>query len=494
MADNNNLRSRRISERWIIRGTLELLTPAHFGGGDFTSMLDMPVLRDAVDGSALLPGTSTAGALRNYLCIRQYGYAQPEPAGSPGEALFGFQHGEIGAQSWLVVNDSFCANPLISTRDGIERDPKTGTVLAQKKFDFETLAQGSVFQLSFELQTQDKNRDELLSALAVALQGLERGEIALGGRKSRGLGKCKVTGWEVIRYELNQRAGLESYLRRDESQKKPGTAIAEIFHQFLGKAFLPENINKIDARKCFEISADFAIKDSLLIRSGGERAKAPDFVHLAWKNPDGSSTPILSGSSLAGALRQRSRRIIQRLSGDLDLIDEIFGHSPVNTNELPTSSRLWVTENALENPASPLVQTRIKLDRFTQSVMTGALFNMEPVFARKGNQTLVKVVMRLLESTGDTNFEARAGLLLHLLRDLWVEDLPLGGEVSIGRGRMKGLKAVITHGDKKWILTSNTDGSLSCDSVSGFDELENYANKLKRYCKQSEQKQVEVIK
>jgi hypothetical protein len=33
------------------------------------------------------------------------------------------------------------------------------------------------------------------------------------------------------------------------------------------------------------------------------------------------------------------------------------------------------------------------------------------------------------------------GLLLLLLKDLWTGDLPVGGESSVGRGRLQGIKA-----------------------------------------------------
>ena len=35
------------------------------------------------------------------------------------------------------------------------------------------------------------------------------------------------------------------------------------------------------------------------------------------------------------------------------------------------------------------------------------------------------------------------GLLLLLLKDLWTGDLPLGGEISVGRGRLRGRSATL---------------------------------------------------
>jgi hypothetical protein len=35
--------------------------------------------------------------------------------------------------------------------------------------------------------------------------------------------------------------------------------------------------------------------------------------------------------------------------------------------------------------------------------------------------------------------------VLLLLKDLWTGDLPLGGEISVGRGRLAGQKATLTY-------------------------------------------------
>ena len=57
-------------------------------------------------------------------------------------------------------------------------------------------------------------------------------------------------------------------------------------------------------------------------------------------------------------------------------------------------------------------------------------------------------------------FEANIGLLLLLLKDLWTADLPLGGESSVGRGRLRGKHAVLTYGGNSWTFTQDTDGAL----------------------------------
>ena len=69
-----------VRERWVIRGTLVLETPAHFGVNEPDNVLDMPVLLDESDGEPLLPGASIAGALRNYLREIESGDGFPLPS------------------------------------------------------------------------------------------------------------------------------------------------------------------------------------------------------------------------------------------------------------------------------------------------------------------------------------------------------------------------------------------------------------------------------
>ncbi|MEO1286653.1 MAG: hypothetical protein AAFV93_02715, partial [Chloroflexota bacterium] len=79
----------------------------------------------------------------------------------------------------------------------------------------------------------------------------------------------------------------------------------------------------------------------------------------------------------------------------------------------------------------------------------------EPVFAI--DDTRIDVVFTFRYRGLDTQTEAQLGLLLLVLKDLWTEDLPLGGESNIGRGRMKGLSGSIEFNNQASI-TITSDG------------------------------------
>ena len=48
--------------------------------------------------------------------------------------------------------------------------------------------------------------------------------------------------------------------------------------------------------------------------------------------------------------------------------------------------------------------------------------------------------------------DAEKGLFLLVLKDLWTGMAAVGGEASVGRGRLKGLDATITDGITTWRL------------------------------------------
>jgi CRISPR/Cas system CSM-associated protein Csm3 (group 7 of RAMP superfamily) len=437
------LHNRGIVERIHIEGDLVLETPAHFGGREASGLSDLPLFLDPLEGKALLTGSSLAGALRNHLRERELGYREKETNDCLAASLFGQLHDGEGEQSPLIVYDALGKEPTIELRDGVALDPKTRTAEPEKKYDIELLEAGTTFPVRLELLVTEKDRERLLRGLAIALQGLERGEIRLGARKRRGLGKCRVSKWRVRQYNLRTAQGLVGWLEDDQTPEEPEANIASLL-QVPGTELC-------DARRLFTIEALFRLDSSLLIRSGSGQANDPDIVHLRSKRSDQEEpVPILSGTSLAGALRARALRIANTLGKDgKNTTDQMFGYRRKEgdppTKPL-TASRLWVDETVIQNPLE-LVQSRVKIDRFTGGSYPGALFSEQPVFGQLNGESLVRINLELRQPS-----RAKAGLLLLLLKDLWTGDLPLGGEVSVGRGRLHGEWAEIKYNDQIWRL------------------------------------------
>ncbi|MBO9366229.1 MAG: hypothetical protein J7466_15685 [Roseiflexus sp.] len=478
-------KSRQIGERWVIEGDLVLQTPTHLGNGDTDGIVDMPLLLDEATGRALLPGTSLAGALRNYLRERRHGFEKRAPD-TLIEALFGGEKGDDeGNQSALIIDDALGAMPQIELRDGVRIDPITRTakidvdngILRGYKYDLQLLEAGTTFPLRMELLlSRGNDQQQMKQMLALALHGLEAGEVAIGLRKRRGFGVCRVERWRVTRYDFTKPTDLLAWLAEDHpdwkfapGDQRSGQHIADL----LGVSL--ERVE--DRRNLCRIHAHFIIDGSLLIRAGfGEQDRGPDTVHLHSARPGGARKPVLSGTSLAGALRHRAERILRTIGNAAQattMIDNMFGPARITSGDKQKarSSRLIVSETVIENPVN-LVQNRIRIDRFTGSVHGTGLFNEQPVFGK--NDTLVAIDLTLRNPQ-----DAEIGLLLLLLKDLWTGDLPLGGEIGIGRGRLKGVEAVIETPQYKAkpLTISAVDGDRRL-TVSDRSTLERYVAAL----------------
>lgn len=446
--------TRNIQQRWYVHGTLELLTPTHLSNGDDDPVIDLPIVTDPLEGRALLTGASLAGALRSYLGCFSYA---PQAARKPAVVLFGAERQDNdGEQSNLIVDDALGIQPRIELRDGVAIDPRTRTARDGQKYDRQLLAAGTTFHVGFELPLSAKSVSaEMLSAFATALAGLQEGHIRLGGRKRRGYGRCTVRDWVVWQYDLTTGDGLACWLAHGyggDQWPRQGAWRGQDIRQHPAFAALDPLYNNHSA---FSLNATLAIDGSLLIRSGFELDQAPDVSHLAsWRN--GQWQPVLTGTSLAGVLRHQGLRIAATVSGDdakaQSFVDHLFGCAPQTGSMV--ASRVTVAETVIED-AVELVQSRVAIDRFTGGALEAALFTEQPVFGGK-----VPIQLELFQPT-----EAEIGLLLLLFKDLWTGQTAVGGEASVGRGRLKGLAATLRYqrpggNDLCWQLmaeVNNTD-------------------------------------
>lgn len=445
---------RSITERWVVTGKLVLETPAHFGNGDADPLVDMPLLMDEATGRPLLPGTSIAGALRNYLRERELGYGEGEGKNSRAARLFGGSRGDDdGAQSPLIVYDSVCEKFGLELRDGVKIEAETRTAKDEAKFDLQLLAAGSEFPLCFELAVSGGDGQELRNILATALDGLKADGITLGARKRRGFGQVSVKNWQVWKYDLREKSGLLAWLSSDPEKPVPAGK--------QGKGSLAENLGATlideDKRKTARLTAVFTVDGTLMIRSGfGESDSGPDMVHLHRpRAKEEGRVPVIPGTSWAGILRHRALKIARTVSGDnreasQAFVDGMFGPSVIERGEKNAkASRVSIREAEITDVDS-LVVTRVKIDRFTGGAFESALFTEQPAVGKPETRVTLDLTLR-----NPANSEI--GLLLLLLKDLWTGDLPIGGESGVGRGRLKGVEATLKTPAGEWTFEQKGD-------------------------------------
>ncbi len=504
-AANPLLPNEAVVRRIVARVIFKLESAAHFGGGE-RGEVDLTLTRGA-DKALIIPGSSIAGAARSYLAYRLLGAGgfyylqenrQPlnrareialKEAGLRGlekDALNGALLELFGAieddgnQSALICYDAYAINPgeeSTTTRDGVAIDPKTNQSLETARYDYEVVERNTCFALRFEMVIRQGLAKEVvklnntLQLFNELLAGFENEEIRLGARTRRGLGRGKVKDrWQVQDFDFSDFANYVAYLNTAGGTFKnlPDPTPAGVTERvYLAPAnFLPDN------RTFFELNATFNLTSSLLIRKSIEQAGKPDVVQLL---SDGQ--PVMPGTSVAGVLRHRATQVVNTLAGSNGaykqnaalLIDRLFGtvelrrqgESRSRANDpvyKQVAGRLRVEEKLLEGALvsdEAEIQTRNRIDRFTGGTLEKYLFNEQPAWSKPASgetpATHWQLVCRIFEPTG-----AEIGLVLLLLKDLWLSDMAIGGGGAIGRGVFDGVEAQLT-----WLTAENraNDGS-----------------------------------
>ena len=132
-------------------------------------------------------------------------------------------------------------------------------------------------------------------------------------------------------------------------------------------------------------------------------------------------------------------------------VERLFGYMPTprEKHKQKQISKVIFEEAIIEGDYRSLVQNRVAIDRFTGGAFESALFAEQPVF---GGRATIQFAVKEAD-------EAEIGLLLLVLKDLWTGYLPVGGEASVGRGRLQGQTAVIddTVTGKAWRLNAGAD-------------------------------------
>jgi CRISPR/Cas system CSM-associated protein Csm3 (group 7 of RAMP superfamily) len=471
--------ARGINRRFVIEGKMVLDTPASFSNGE-TIGTEIVILEDALEGKPMLPGASLAGALRHYLLTRELGYRTVDNSTKDDKrlatALFGvaLDDGTQRMESRVIVNDALGEGKL-ARREGVKIAGDTRTADEGMLFATQVWEAGTTFNLRFELVLYDGDSDDLIAAFATTLQALEKGEIPLGGRKQRGYGRLHVDDWQIYFYDMTNPAALSAWLCDElySDDKQDFFALAQ---------------SMADKRHYVRIEATLQLCDSILIRVASDFADHEHLTSLERNEEDNEykPKPVLSGTSLAGALRVRALRIantVNRYYAET-IVNDLFGeHGADGENEKLSASRVLVEEHPIQGGTLEYIQNRVKIDRFTGGAFETALFSERPLFA--DGDTHVKVNFELRYPDDGKKYallNAQTGLLLLVLKDLWTEDLALGGESSIGRGRLQGQSAKLRfkfYDTDEPVMVELNEQGLS--NTQHLDAMQSYIEALWNY-------------
>ena len=236
-----------------------------------------------------------------------------------------------------------------------------------------------------------------------------------GSKKTSGAGSFRIKKITAQYYNMTKNSDLFNYLL--------GTRGNNIDIKLQESA----SSNAVDT---FEVKLE-AITPLLIGGTNVYDPQKPDRMNI--KN--GLGNYVIPGSSLKGVIRQQCTKI-SRYFNSQDIICEIFGSDDSNK---PKAGRVFINDFDLNNVRDNVISNRIHIDKYTASVMEGALVEEEPIF---GEFTL----KLMYKKTGNKKTDKKAvGLLILALKDLADGSLSIGSGYSIGRGRFKGTKIILNN-------------------------------------------------
>jgi CRISPR-associated RAMP protein (TIGR02581 family) len=261
-----------MKEKYFFKGKIELESGLHIGGGKFsTTHTDSPVMKTPA-GFPFIPGSSFKGVFRATAekiagniglksCLLEKNVEKPNCLSSMKKddkqmqkydhlrkekrydeiekllseelchtcKLFGssFKSSKIYFSDLYLDLDTYSGTTEV--RDGVVIDRDSETAFDKLKYDYEVVPSGNTF--SFEIILEDPVSKELGLFLAV-LAEFKNHFAFLGGNKSRGLGKCRVTNLEISKVDYSDPKKLADYLLNGSksTEKMSDPEIEEFFN------------------------------------------------------------------------------------------------------------------------------------------------------------------------------------------------------------------------------------------------------------------------
>ncbi len=334
--------ARPIRTRWRIEGTLLAESPLHVGAAAEAIETDLPLAVDGA-GAFYVPGTSLAGALRDWqraafdgvdaFDIEQlWGYA-PKRGDDPAD----------GIASLVLVEDAKVRSELpFEIRDGVGIDRVEGRAADGIKYDRQVLPMGTELDFkmavelpylpgawerrlkcqidkapgarktSLEAKLQSLQRAlhrtpgdvaRIEAAFAHLVSALERGEVRLGGAKTRGAGRVRLKDCRLFKDDLNTRDGILALLA-ERSAPQNGLAALTMNNP---QGFDPH------VRPRLDIAIDWQPIGPVMVKADAEGVLV-DMLPLVGAT-NGGVAPVIPGSSVKGALRSQAERIAATVLG-----------------------------------------------------------------------------------------------------------------------------------------------------------------------------------
>lgn len=375
-----------IIKRIVRKIDVELVSPVCVSNGD-NGFVDTELMRD-FNNNVFIPGSSIAGAMRDYLDL-EYG--------------IGSKNGDMS--SFYISDLTFLQQPNTIVRDGVALDSERQTI-AGAKYDMECIDTGAKGYFFVELVIREYDDEQgLMDNLNKVLVGIQAKEIRFGTKKTRGYGEIEIIDVKEKVYDSS------NYIEYKDAYDK-NTYLS-------GKKI--DISSTISDSKYTTIRIPLKLTGGISIRKYSAIKNEPDFMQIT----NGKQKPVIPGTSLSGAIRARCKEILSsewNSSKADELIAEMFGYLS-NRDNKGHKSYVSFNEGEIEN-SKAITMTRTSVSRFESNVNEGSLYK-EKTYVEGNVELLFKI-----ENAKDWMI----GLLLLAIHDLQNGYLALGGQVAIGRG------------------------------------------------------------
>lgn len=491
------------TERYIL-ADLRLDTALHIGIGKDGDPADSP-LRRAGNGRLMIPGYALGGALRTMatrlaprlglqMCKILLETNDEKPCQCETCQLFGDLYPDEnddagGTASLLWISDAFVKDaahpkddPRTHIRDGVGIGREQRAAARNVKYDYEVVPPGAVFDLRLKLVDDDSDSAKMRARLfAAALAEWKEGRGRLGANAARGLGRFTLTIRDQHKLSLDTPARLINYLKSPKPWELDSGSNTTWFDNTLEEANGLGRSSAVGeaARGFVTVEFQIGVEGPFLINDPLTAALAGfDHAPLLQVAANEAGAPVLSGSSLRGAMRARAEKIARTLA-TLEWGESFLEHCPAcdplanqpgaplancdrriqidDSDETPEGalclacqlfgsprrgSRLWIEDAGWAgDPLTAVVwhaQDFLAIDRFTGGGKEGAKFDAAPLTNARFSARLT------LHDPKDWEL----GWLVLVLRDL------CDGDMTLGFGRAKGygrVRASQFHWSLGWI-------------------------------------------
>ena len=473
----------RIVEKYVIRTAIKTLAPIRIASGQEDGVTDILILKNK-QNEAFIPGTSLAGVLRANISDI-YG---EEAAGQ----LFGSikDNENSGEQSMLNISDIVLSGSEIIYRDGVAIDTYRGVGKDNSKYDFEMLDRGSEGELLIEITVRQADNEKIVNTgfihsgfetsgalykdMAATIADLLTSGVNVGSLTTKGFGLiASKEPAKVVCFDFKGGSGFDSWL---DYLKKGNLTEAEYVGNPLSLTGAAYSTIKVEAS--FDLRSSLIIRDYDAAEERNDALGKEDNKKLASVQMMSGDSFIIPGTSIKGVLRNRAKKILMTLSGAQNAATDSFLNSLMGFADKKASSKsrlsveeVYIAEDALTKHS----HSRNRIDRFTGSTVDGALFTEEPVWQLQKGSAPVRLCITIRNAS-----TAEAGLLLLLVKDLWLGSLAIGGGKSVGRGTLKGRTCKISFEGKKFAINDNAGFAVEGDKAV----LESYVAALIKAAKE----------